>query len=98
MYSDLLDLATGTTMLHSYLVGGVLSAVTFCIRYRDTLVYLNAGVDVDAVPDLGAYVILADIGAANEAGATRYDACIGAYSWKERWHLQQAPQHIFVRP
>lgn len=97
MYRDLLDLPTGQTILSSYLVGGVLSAVTFCIRYKETLVYLNAGVDVDAVPDLGAYVILADIGAAIAAGATRYDACIGSYSWKERWHLQQAPQRAYKK-
>lgn len=75
--------------------GGRKIGASFALGYRDSYVYLNAGVRHDEYPDTGTYLILENVTEALQRGKTLFDAGIEDLGWKERWHLRPVPRYRF---
>lgn len=60
-------------------------------------VYLNAGVDLTALPGLGNYATFLHLQRAFQLKAKIFDCGLENYTWKERWHLDKMPLYKLVR-
>lgn len=70
--------------IHDALVG-----VWVCACAYGTYAYLNSGVNLDAYPNLGTYLILKNMEFARSLGVRLFDACAYSFQWKERMHLDR---------
>lgn len=96
IYRDFLKLPFEYDLAVLY-INGKKEAVSFSFLYKDTYVFLNTGANLEAFSNLGTYMYIKNIERAFEAGAKYFDAGMGAYNWKERFHLTKIPQHTFVK-
>ena len=96
VYKDFLKLDL-PIFLQTILIDGKKEAVSLCIKYNETMYYLNAGSNYEAVPNLGNYKILQDIDTAIREKCKMFDALMIAYNWKERWHFDKVPYTKFEK-
>lgn len=72
-----------------------LEGVSFAIKFENTFVSLNAGVNKTDFEDLGNVMLLKRIEKAINLGCNVYDAGLNDLGWKKQWHLKQIPQYKF---
>ncbi len=80
----------------SYIIKGETEAVSLSVKYGDAYIYINAGVNKNKVSNLGTFNIYKNIEGAIETGSKTFDGGLGDLNWKELWHLEKYPQHIFT--
>jgi len=95
-FHDLLKLNFDIQML-SYVVNGRKEAISFSIKYNETYVYINAGVNKKDISNLGTYNIYKNFEKAIEIGSKYFDAGMGDLGWKEKWHLEKIPEYVFTK-
>lgn len=79
-------------------VNGQKRAVSIAVLYQDTYIYHNSGTDINAVSNLGSYLIYKNIEKAILLKARVFDAGPEDLGWKEHWHLRKRPQYKLIIP
>jgi CelD/BcsL family acetyltransferase involved in cellulose biosynthesis len=92
IYRDFLDLPFEYDIL-VFFINGKKQAVSFSFFYKDHYIFLNTGANIPDIPNLGTYTYLKNIENAFKSGKNIFDAGVGPYSWKERFHLTKTPQY-----
>ncbi len=82
--------------LFSFIINGKKEAVTMSIKYNDTFININAGVNKKDISNLGTYTIYKKLEKAISLKSKLFDAGIGDLGWKEIWHLEKIPLRIFT--
>lgn len=78
-------------------IKGVSEAVSLSVLYQKEWHYLITGVNYQAWPGLGKYLVKANIEAAIASGAKVFDAGLGDCGWKHLWHFDRQPQYELTR-
>mgnify|MGYP000893376014 CR=1 FL=1 len=99
-YRDLLTIPDVVPYFQKFIIDGETKAVSLILLYRHWYIFLNTGANAYEIPNLGTYVYYKSIEHAFSLYpmVTTYDAGMGAYHWKERFHLNAIPQYIYERP
>lgn len=84
-------------LLQTFIVDGKKRGVAVSLIYKDFFVYLMSGADVEAVPNLGSYVVFQTFTAAIARKKKIFDAGRNASGWKDRWHLTGSPVYSISR-
>ncbi len=96
IFRDLLNLGFETQLL-KFIINGKNQAVSISFLYNGSYVFLNTGANIPEIPNLGTYVYLKNIEQAFSLKANYFDAGVGSYNWKERFHLTKIPQYKFEK-
>lgn len=80
----------------SFLIKGKLEAVAIYLKYKDTFVSLNSGLNKQKFPNLSTYMILKRLEKAISLKSKTYDAGTEDLGWKESWHFEKVPERIYT--
>lgn len=94
IYRDFLKLPFDPFIL-TLKIGGQNQAVSLTLRYKGQYVFLNTGANLRDIPNLGTYMYYHNIKEAFAQKMAAFDAGTESYGWKERFHLEPFPQHIY---
>lgn len=96
IFGDLLKLNFEHHFL-SFVINGKTEAVTMSMKYKDTFININSGVNKQDISNLGTYTIYKKLEKAISLKTKLFDAGIEDLGWKELWHLEKVPMRIFKR-
>ena len=94
-YTRLTTLANCKIHVLSYVFQDKVVGVCLSLSFGQTYLCLNAGTNMETVPNLGTYVYYTNIRYAFNLGVNIFDSCAGSFNWKERFHLDAIPQYRF---
>lgn len=92
------DLVAGDfeALMYSCEIGGKIEGVSLSVRYGQTFVSMNGGVNSKDYSNLGHFMRLQRIEKAIALGCDTFDAGLEDLGWKESWYLKKVPQYKFV--
>ena len=96
IFKDLVKLDFNYCII-TLIISGKKEAVSLAIKYGETYIYVNAGVNKEDYPNLGTYLIAKNFEKAISLGSKYFDGGCEDLGWKERWHLDKIPQRFFVK-
>lgn len=96
IFRDLVAIPEFAPEILTFVINGEKEAVSFSLRYNGWYEFFLFGLRPDKIKDLSTLINIHNIQNAIETQSSYFDAFVGAYGWKDRWHFTSIPQYKFT--
>lgn len=96
IFRDLVTMPEFAPEILTFVINGEKEAVSFSLRYNGWHEFFLFGLRPDKIKDLSTLINIRNIQNAIETESSHFDAFVGAYGWKDRWHFDAIPQYKFT--
>lgn len=93
IFRDLVQISEFQPEILTFIINGEKEAVSFSLRYNGWYEFFLFGLVPDKIKDLSTFINVQNIQRAIETQSSHFDAFVGAYGWKDRWHFTPIPQY-----
>ncbi len=96
IFRDLVKIPEFTPEILTFLINGEKEAISFSLQYKGWYEFFLFGLRPDKIKDLSTFINVQNIQRAIDTKANYFDAFVGAYGWKDRWHFTPIAQYKFT--
>ncbi len=96
IFRDLVKMPQFAPEILTFVINGEKEAVSFSLRYKGWYEFFLFGLRPDKIQNLSTLINVHNIQTAIDMQSSYFDAFVGAYGWKDRWHFTPISQYKYT--